>query len=316
MKKMCLILLAACLLLGGCAGANKKETNPSAQGMIVTADAADLQGEEGVYALYFRLGDTQYLAPEQRKLTVQRDETLEMALVRSLVEGPAATSAALTPLFPQGTQVLAVARQEGILFVTLNERFLSGYSAERGEGKDEEKQQALQKEKQLCLDALAATLTEAGLCSRVQVLIYRQQVQGNSLRLTEDYLYHNGSTLPLPVLTRNEESLYTPHNAAGRMLSAWMGRDFSQLLGCMSVQGRPAEEKVLEEMESAPALTSFTLSPGTVSADGTRAVVTVQMTLHQNGNDWSHAGFPLLLVREGGVWKVHYETLCSMMAKE
>lgn len=317
MKKMKWIILPlVCLVLSGCGAAPVQEKAASAQGMIVTADASALAGEENVYALYFRLGGTDYLAPEQRQLTVGRDETAEMALVRGLIGGPAPTSASLSPLFPQGTEVLAVARQGDTLFVTLNERFLSGYSAERSELTGEEKQQAVQKERQLCLDALSATLTEAGLCTRVQVLIYRNQVQGNSLRLTEDYLYQNGSDMPLPALCRSENSLYTPHNAAGRILSSWMGRDFGQLIACMASSGRPSEEALLEEMGAGPVLTGYTLAPGTVSWDGTRATVTAQLSLHLAQADWTLPGFPLQLVREEGVWKISYDTLCSMMAKE
>ncbi len=316
MKKawMGLGLLLLCACLSGCSGPANEPVSGGAP--AVSAYTAAPQGREDTFALYFRLGDTEYLTPEQRYVTVPKDETVEMALVRSLLQGPAATSSALSPVFPAGSEVLAMTRQGDTLFVTLNEAALSGYGAERSELGGEEKKQAIAREKQLAMDALTATLTEEGLCSRVQVLVYRDQVQGNSMRLTEDDLLASGSLLPVAPFTRNEERLYTPHNAAKRLLSAWMSRDVQEALACVALQGRPADQTFLDELARSPALTGFTLSHGQVSVDGSRAVMTAELSLHHPEKDWEKKGFPLTLVREDGVWKVPYDTLCSMMTEE
>lgn len=316
MKKLILILVCLCFMLCGCATGNKETGNDSLMMPVMDADASGLEGRKDVYTLYFRLGDTGYLAPEERVLTVEKDDTPEMALIRSLIAGPAATSADLTPVFPKDTQVLATAKQGSTLFVTLNERFLSGYTAERADGAAEEKQAALRMEKELCLDALAATLTENGLCSRVQILILRNRQQGNSMRLEEDYLLQNGSGLPLETWVRREESLYTPHNAARHMLTLWMNHNFSGLMGCVSSQGKLSGQMMLEAMENSPALTGFSLGHGQVSANGLKAVIGADLFLHLNGNDWTVKGWPLTLEREGGVWKISWESLSSMMAEE
>ncbi len=318
MKKRAFVLIMclSILLLCGCSQGQKKEWENREEKPIIGADASGLEGEKDTYALYFRLGDTGFLAQEDRQLIVERDETVEMALVRSLIAGPSATAADLVPLFPQGTEVLATAKQGSTLYVTLNERFLSGYAAERSDGRPEEKKAAVQNERQLCLDALAATLTEAGLCSRVQVLIYRNQMQGNSMRLEEDFLLQNGSTLPLEPAVRREETLYTPHNAAMRILTLWMNRNLPGLTDCLTASGRPGEQALAEQMDASPVLTGFSLGHGQVSADGKAAVICADLTLHQNGSDWTQTGWPLTLTRERGVWKISWDALSGMMTED
>ena len=316
MKKLILILVCLCFMLCGCETGNKETGNDSLMMPVMDADASGLEGRKDVYTLYFRLGDTGYLASEERTLTVEKDDTPEMALIRCLIAGPAATSADLTPVFPKDTQVLATAKQGSTLFVTLNERFLSGYAAERADGTAEEKQAALRMEKELCLDALAATLTENGLCSRVQVLIYRNQMQGNSMRLEEDFLLQNGSTLPLEPAVRREETLYTPHNAAMRILTLWMNRNLPGLTDCLTASGRPGEQALAEQMAASPEPPGFSLGHGQVSADGKAAVICADLTLHQNGSDWTQTGWPLTLTRERGVWKISWDALSGMMTED
>ena len=307
---MCLM----CLVLAGCSAAPAGQEGEGQR--LVDADASRLPGQQQTYSLYFRLGSSPYLAAEERVITVERDETLEAALIRQLLSGPSATQTALSPLFPKGTELIAVSRQGDVLFVTFNEAFLSGYGAEKGPLSGEKKTQAIRAERQMCLDALTATLTDAGTCSRVQVLIHRVKLQGNSLRLEEDYLYLNGSTLPLEPVVRREESLYTPRNAAEYMLSLWMARDFGTLKGCIVSAGRPGDQQLQEEMEVSPVLTGFVLSGGQPSFDGQWAIVTADITFCQGEKTWTRKGYPFRLQREKGVWKMHYDTLCNLMTEE
>lgn len=315
-KRMKLAALGLfCLLFCACSAAPQVVDSMPPE-TLIHGDASALKGEKDTYALYFRLEDLPYLAAEERVVNVGQDETVEMALVKQLVAGPSATRAALTPVFPEQVKVMATSKQGDLLFVTFDEGFLKGYPAERADLSGEEKKAAIARERQLCLDALTATLTDAGICSRVQVLIYRKQVQGNSLRLEEDFLLQNGSTLPLPVQTRNEKTLYVPHNAADHILSGWMSRNHAQLFSCLSAQGRPSEQTVMDMLEDSPVLTGFVLSNGHVSADGQTAIVTAELNMHQGGNDMVKNGYPLRLQLESGVWKIGFDSLSGMMAKE
>lgn len=316
MKKAWMLALIGlvCLVLSGCAAAPVQQA--AAAEPLVDADASRLPGKEQAYSLYFRLANTPYLAAEERSISVERDEALEAALIRQLLAGPSATRTALTPLFPKGTELIAVSRQGDMLFVTLNEAFLTGYSAEKSGLTGEKKEQAIRAERQMCLDALTATLTDAGTCTRVQILIHRIQMQGTSLRLEENYLYMNGSTLPLAPLVRREESLYTPHHAAEHMLSLWMARNWGALKGCVASAGNPGDQLLQEMLESSPALTGFVLSQGQTSFDGQTAIVTADISLYQGENAWTRPGYPFRMQREKGIWKIHYDTLCNLMAEE
>lgn len=317
MKKtwMAAILCIMCILLTACSG-QPAAVQDDVPIMLVDADASALPGSQGVYSLYFHLGNGPYLATEERQVTVEQDETLEMALVRQLIAGPSSSRTALNPLFPEGTEVIATSKQGDILFITLNEAFLTGYAAEKSGLSGEARKNAIRAERQLCLDSLTATLTEAGVCTQVQILIHRTQVQGNSLRLEEDYLLQNGSALPLAPSVRREESLYTPRNAAQHMLSLWMARDFDGLMSCICVQGRPGEQQVKEMLEGSPVLTGFVLSYGQPSADGTSAIVTADITFYKNESTWTISGFPFRMQRENGVWKIHFDTLQNLMTGE
>lgn len=308
-----LVLLVLCGFLCGC-GAKPLEKTDAA--LLIDADTRALEGDESTYALYFRLSDGPYLAAETRNVEVGRDETVEMALIRQLIAGPSVTQAVLQPLFPSGTQVMATSKQGDLLFVTFSEDFLSGYNSEKSDLPAAEKKMAVQQERQLCLDALAATLTDAGLCTRVQVLVHRRQVKTSSLRLEEDYLYQNGSALPLPEITRQEDTLFTPYNAARHVLDAWMTRNHDQLLSSLAVQGRPTVQIMESLMENSLTLTGFRLSHGDVSADGQWAVVTAELTLHREGQDQVRSGYPIRMRRENGVWKMPFDTLQSMMTEE
>lgn len=312
-KGMILLLCLVCLGLGACA---RPPRATEAAPRLIDADATLLEGTENTYTLYFRLEDKPYLAAESRHIGVERDQTTEMALVEQLIAGPSVTQTALQPLFPAGTEVMATSKQGEVLFVTFSEEFLSGYRAEKSDLTGESKKQAIRMERQLCLDALAATLTDAGLCTRVQVLVHRQQMKNNSLRLEEDYLYQNGSLLPLPEITRTEETLYTPHNAARYILNAWMTRNGEQLQGCIALGGMPAGQSGEEVLSQSLPLTGFQLANGHVSPDGQWAVVTAEITLHKNGSDIVRKGYPIRLCRENGVWKIPFDTLQSMMTEE
>ena len=317
-KAAAALLLCACLLTG-CAAAPpdslvRSEGNAAS---LISADTSALQPNTMNAVLYFRYGDTAYLAPEERSIAIQRDETQEKALVRALVEGPGATASSLSPLFPPGTEVLAVSSQGDTLFVTLNEAFLGRYPDEPGEASAEPWKTEAALRRHLCVDSLAATLIEAGLCQQVQLLIHRGSAQSTSMRLQTGFFDRSDDERLLPPFRRNEDALLTPHNAGQLILNAWMGQDWEGLyaLVARSRQGdaRPAEPSALAAFEEGGVLTGFSLSPGNVSPDGLSAVLSAQLTLRGEGGDVKIADYPLRLTREAGLWKIGYSSLLSLM---
>ena len=320
-RRWALILLCA-VVLGGCASTPpdtliRKE--PDA-GALVSADTGSLTPDTLRAALYFRYGDTAYLAPEEREIPVQRDETPEKALVRALVEGPAATAASLNPVFPAGTQVLAVTSQGDTLFVTFNEALLGRYADEPGDISNEPWKTESPLRRTLCMDALTATLTDAGVCARVQVLVYRDSVQSASMRLPAGFFTRTADETLLPPLTRNEDTLLTPYNAASILLSAWMAQDWPLLYGLAARDAagdaRPGENDAFAAFDAARTLTGFRLSNGNVSLDGKTAVLCAEISLRGAGADLHLSGYPLRLIREDGLWKIAYSRLMAMMNQD
>ena len=220
----CLLLIGA-FLLSGCAASPpdaliREETEGQT---LISANTANLPPDTLSAALYFRYGDSGYLAPEQRLIPVQRDESSEKALVQALLDGPRSGGNSLRALFPPGTKLMSASRQEDTVVVTFSEEFLGRYSDEPKDASAEPGRTESMLRRQLCLDSLAATLTEAGLCVQVQVMVYPSN-QTAPMRLQAGFLDRSGDTAILPPLTRSEDRLLTCHHAADLLLSAWISR--------------------------------------------------------------------------------------------
>ena len=317
------LLSVLCLALGGCVTSppdSLMRTEPADPAALVDAETDALSGDVVSAALYFRYGASAYLAPEQRQITIEKNESPEKALVKALVAGPSASASALSPLFPPGTEVLAVSAQGDTLYVTFNEALLGRYSDEPGDTASNAWKREFPLRRQLCMDSLAATLTEAGYCVRVQVLVYREVSSATSLRLTNSFFTQDGDTTPLSPLTRDEETLLTPHNAAAFILTAWMTQDWETLYSLLkkddSASPRPAGQAAFAAFAAARVLTGFQVGHGNVSEDGQTAVVNGEMSLRADGEDAFITGYPLRLERENGLWKISYERLLALMNQE
>lgn len=318
-----LALLGVALGLNGCVTSPPESlmrTEPADSAALVDAETAALAGDEEEAALYFRYGDSAYLAPEQRQIVVEKNESPEMALVKALVAGPSASASALSPLFPPGTEVLAVSGQGDTLYVTFSEALLGRYSDEPGDTSADAWKREFPLRRQLCMDALAATLTEAGYCTRVQVLVYREVSSVTSLRLTNSFFTRDEDATPVSPLTRDEDTLLTPHNAAAFILNAWMTQDWETLYSLLkkddSADPRPAGQTAFAAFSAARVLTGFQVGHGSVSQNGQVAVVNGEMTLRADGEDAFIAGYPIRLERENGLWKISYARLLALMNQE
>lgn len=309
-----LALLLICMaLLSGCTSSPPESLVREDQEPALLI-SAQTQGLSSLFAstLYFRYGNTGYLASEEQIISLKPDETLEEALVQALLKGPQATHSFLSPLFPPEVEILALTTQGDTLFITFNEALLGRYSDEASISAEEA---ALRR--RLCLDSLAATLTEAGVCARVQVLVYQENHQSTSLRLKSGFFHRTQEGDMLPPITRNEETLLTPHNAASSLLTAWMRQDWASLYALTArldpADQRPDEQTAFTAFSSAHALTSFSLSHGDVSSDGQRALLNAEISLRGEGADITLSGYPLRLSREEGLWKISYSRLMALM---
>jgi len=318
-RRWALLILCAALL-SGCAAQQPAGDVRGGEGQtLISADTEGLAPAALSAALYFRYAATPYLAPQVRQIDVQRDETPERAIVQALLDGPSGAAGFLNALFPPGTEVLATLSQGDTLFITFNEALMGRYADESAVDLAPSAREEAALRRRLCLDALSATLTEAGLCARVQVLVYRGASQGNSMRLPAGFLDQSGDESLLAPLTRREDSLLTPHNTAALLMNAWMNQDWAGLYDFTARGGgsaRPREQSAYDAYAEGRTLIRYSLSPGSVSLDGKAAVVSVDMTLLGEAEDGEIAGYPLRLQREDGLWKIGFEDLIRMMNQD
>ena len=125
-----------------------------------------------------------------------------------------------------------------------------------------------------------------------------------------------GDDALLPPVTRDDSLILTPYNTASLLLQAWQAQDWASLYDLTAKEGdslRAGEQSALDAFASARMLTDFSLSPGTVSFDGQKAVITAALTVRDRDAEQTVAGYPLLLLREEGIWKMDYARLLNMM---
>lgn len=259
--------------------------------------------------LYFRYMGSGWLGQEVRDVSVPRTDNMEKALVQALLDGPSIRSPHFRPLFPPGTQVLSVLEEGGRLFVTFNERLLDPLAGEEAETEGSDNAPSLLR-RRLAMASLVNTLTESGEYSSVQVLVLGQPNAAGSMRLSARYYLEDRDSL-LDPLKRQEEWIVTPGLAAGLILSTWQSQFFSQLklfVTRENAQWRPEEASL--DIEKLPGLLSYHVSGGSVSPDGSYAVLTVDARMAgQDGMQRDVSGYPLRLVRQDGIWKMSETSL-------
>lgn len=307
-----LCLLLSLMLLTGCGGKNhvSAPTATPESALVISAQPDESAADDSLVTLYFRYQDTALLKQEMRKITILPNETRERALVNALLEGSREGSEAL---FPPGAEVLSTQVQDGVVFVTFNEALYGRYE---NEGTQTDTAEAALR-RRLAMDALAATLTESGKYHAVQVLVRAEAQVGSSMRLKKSYFLEE-SDQPCDLITRSENHLMTPANVTHCLLLAWQQRSFDTLYPLMSSQEDakllPSQALFSEAFAQSEMLIAYTLTPGSVSPDGSSAVVCVDMTLRRSdGSERAVKAWPLRLTREGGAWKVSVSTLQSLM---
>ena len=313
-------LLCAIWLLCGCVS---QSVNPLAQneatpvpGLAMNthpAEASALNAEQVTVTLYFRYLEEPMLAAEQRSLSVPRDQSVELATVRALVEGPSAGHSELKRLLPAGAKVESVTSRGDLLFVTFDPGLLDddipGNWSEAEPWKTDAPIQ-----RQLAIQSIAATLTELYPYTGVQILLHRTDEVQTDLRLANSYFLIGKDGLSEPI-AREEAILLNPHNTAFTIFSAWAAYDFERLYRFIADQDKPPFATAAEAFAGLGTPTEYTVSAGTVDADGQKAVVTVRYGTLTDGKTATTEAYPMPLHRENGIWKISYDALLALMSR-
>ncbi|MCE5342294.1 MAG: GerMN domain-containing protein [Eubacteriales bacterium] len=314
------LILLLLLLLGGCAPQAvdpllKNETTDAA-GLAMNVFPATA-GEDNVdlvtATLYFRYLDEPLLASESRTLNVARDESVEFAIIRALVEGPSAEHGDLRRLIPANTKVESVVSRDDTLFVTFNEGFLADGVPDDW-ATNETWQQEAPLMRKLIAQSIVASVTEGNPYTGLQILVHKHGETQTSLRLENTYFLTGATGLSEPV-TRDETLLLTPQRTAETILTAWSVREYTRLYQYVTETDRPSLAWFSETLSSAPPLTRYTVCAGSVTQDGQIATVTAALYTLGDQAEEETVAYPIPLVRENGVWKITFAHLRVLMAR-
>lgn len=312
MRRLILLLLC-CLALCACKAQDPltEVSSEAPRGLPMASEESAARQQESA-TLWFRFGAEALLAPESRVLTLSPTSPYELTLLRALVSGPAGSASGLTGVFPPGTQVLSTHREGRLLFVTLSRQILNAYA---DEPEDWQQSAHWQTEaplrRKLAMQSIAATVTENCDVDQVVILVDEGMQVTDSMRLRDSYylLPGDASALAAP-LTRDESLLLTPATAMSAILDCCSARDWPRLYLYLASAdpatgaARPAQEDFIRQMEALPHLADFTLSSGSVSPDGQRAVFTLDATLLDAGAAVPVHDRIIRLVRENGLWRI------------
>lgn len=311
------IVIILPLLLTGCyeqlnpLAKNEATEAPGLTEELHTATADDSNVTQVQATLYFRYLDEPMLAAESRVLTVRRDESPEKAILEALLQGPSAGNADLRRIIPAGTEVESVSSSDQVLFVTFNEAFLEDDVPDDW-ATDENWQQEAPLLRKLITQSVAASITESYAYTGVQIMVNRQSDSLTSLRLSNEYFLDGSVGLSEPIV-RDEALLLTPQTTVKTILEAWYEKDFECLYKYVALQNKPTYSAFVDALNAAPSPENYTVSGGSVYADGQTAVVTVYLRLLNQAAEEALISYPLQLIREDDVWKIEYSRLSALM---
>lgn len=252
--------------------------------------------------LWFRYQDEPYLAQERRAVVYSPERPFETALLSALAAGPDSRSGLLGGVFPAGGRVLSTVRSGRTLFVTVNRRTL------------ENARSMSETERELCLRAIAATVTENCDIDRVQLLVEQgEQSLADTLRMPASFLPGGSAAEPLPPLEREEAALLTPAGVMDRVLALWTARDWPRLWKYVP-HGMEGYEDFVLHMESLPAPAALRCEGGSVSGDS--ATWTLEATVVRDGAEEHITGAVLRLTRSEEIWQVTEEQLTGWLRGE
>ena len=298
-------------------------TLPDATATPIRPAAQERQSDAERVTLYFRYHQTDYLGVEEREISVPRDDTVELCIVQALISGPSSAYQELTPVFSPDVRVVSTSRSGETVTVTLTRAFLDAPSdAPDGWESLPYWRSEVMLRRRLALQSIVSALTENGRCERVQILLSPAEgdIRGERILRAQIYEDEEDETLTLEPLARDENAILTPRTTMRAALSMWRAQSWPTLYVFVTGDGDerlPSQTEFIARVSALRAsLLGFDVGVGSVSMDGTRATVNVDVRIQRGDGSQSEAeAVPVALVREGGNWKLPYESLLSLMER-
>lgn len=326
MKKSLIVLLLTLLLLfSGCASIASMPIRTLENVSLPDSSDTSIVTEDVPAALYFRYWDEPYLACEWRFITRTNSQSFELALLEELLSGPSAGSTELTGLFPVGTRILSAVKQGRILFVTFSPEIMNGYTDEPVDWQEYEywlTEAPLRR--RLCMQSIAATITENCDVDQVQILVEQTEGVTGSLRLRQNYFLDDSEDDQLVgPMQRNDDILLNCEQSMHHFLDLTLSKDWEKLYRClpdndaMTAVEKPSYSDFVAQMRVLPSLTSYSLSVPTMSLDGQEAIIQVNGSVTLSS--LLRVDLPsriFRMTRQNGLWKVSLSQLREWMEVE
>lgn len=334
--KKTILLLSACLLLSGCGTANIQE-DAMAEDLPMLDPQAGV-ARETTLTRYYRVSDEPYLVGVTRNVEVRANERTEYAIIRLLLEGVPALANNVSDVFPEGTDIVDVTLDGGILYVTLSREFLNEgglnkakaelynymtkgyYKEEEYAQRLEQTQAAYDLQRRLGVYALVNTLTGY---SDVRVLVLLDMDgTGSGVRLTRAELGMTqdaqGADLVEP-MSFVAEAVVTPRDVLESVLSHLCAGEYQLAYPLFAddeneEQQKPAYAGFETELLSLGRLNGYTVHEVTQDVEGgltAHAEVSMEFT-RANGEKGVVSRAQLPLWREGDLYKVGYASYKSL----
>lgn len=299
-------------------------TLPDATATPIRPAAQERQSDAERVTLYFRYHQTDYLGVEEREISVPRDDTVELCIVQALIAGPSSAYQELTPVFSPDVRVVSTSRSGETVTVTLTRAFLDAPSdAPDGWESLPYWRSEVMLRRRLALQSIVSALTENGRCERVQILLSPAEgdIRGERILRAQIYEDEEDATLTLEPLARDENAILTPRTVMRAALSMWRAQSWPTLYVFVtgeSGERLPSQTEFIARVSALQvSLLGFDVGVGSVSLDGSRATVNVDVRIQRSDGGQSEAqSIPVSLVREDGNWKLPYDSLLSLMQRQ
>ena len=270
--------------------------------------------------LYYRFAQTDVLGMERAQLAVGREETLALAIVQRLVDGPDAAHGRLAGVFPGGTRVLDVTQDGTTVFVTLSREFLGRPDGAPADWEDLAVwQEEATLRRWLAAQSIVCALTEGGRCQRVQLYVADEEGEApRRIPLVYFDLDVSDASVVLAASSRDEAAVLTPKRAMQMILDGWRSRDWESVYVLLCADdGEPlptltAFETMMRDADVT--LVTAETSDGTVDVSGQQATLMLDGAVRSPQQGEARLiRRAVALVRAADNWAMPLGTLLGLM---
>ena len=334
LKKIYAALLALLLLFScGCGGYRGRVIAQDAQMLSQGVDAAapqilspslenSAQTKTQNVSLYFPYGEDSTLGREEREVSYAANERLENAILAALLEGPSEEYPQLNRIVNEDVQIINSSLNGNTLFITFNAAFLQPVSQlPEGWEEDSELLSTVRTQRRMALVAIVNSVTGVNGISQMQLLVDTENDGlGRRIKRQDMGLMPTGDNPDelLESVGRQysyNTSLQTVSSLVLRLMQEKNMQRLYSYIADSYLSEKPGYADWIDSMRTGEwSLESFEVLELIPAQDGQTATAFVNVKYNLSlGATYEVSGVTLKFALESGVWKVDYESLCSIL---